>query len=169
MSVMREIKSLILKKIIDPEKIEILVKKVRSEKQLIVFTNGCFDIIHRGHIEYLAKAKQLGDILIVAINSDNSVRKLKGDKRPINRLNDRLYCIASLFFVDYVTYFDEMTPINLINVIKPDIHVKGGDYKVEELPEYQVVRKYGGKIKIIDFINGYSTSNIINKINDKTD
>ena len=130
----------------------------------IVFTNGCFDIIHVGHIRYLSKAKELGDILIVGLNSDESVKKLKGDNRPINSFEDRAILLSSLRFVDSVIMFKEQTPDNLIKKIVPDILVKGGDYKLEDIVGYQTVIENGGQVKTLSFYDGYSSSNYINKI-----
>jgi glycerol-3-phosphate cytidylyltransferase len=140
-----------------------ILKEIRRGKKL-VFTNGCFDIIHVGHINYLEQAKQLGDILVVGINSDRSVRVIKGDKRPIISEYERARIVSSLRFVDYVVIFDEETPVSIIKEIQPDIHVKGGDYHMEELPEYPIVRSYGGKVVILPYITGKSTTAIINKI-----
>jgi rfaE bifunctional protein nucleotidyltransferase chain/domain len=134
-----------------------------SENKKIIFTNGCFDILHKGHVEYLAKSKDLGDILIIGLNSDKSVKKLKGESRPINNQNSRSLLLSSLLFVDAVICFDEDTPLNLIEIIKPDILVKGGDYKKEDIIGYDFVIEIGGEVKIIDLIEGYSTTNIIKK------
>ncbi len=130
----------------------------------IVFTNGCFDIIHRGHIEYLAKASMLGNFLIVGLNTDISVSKLKGPNRPIQDEESRAIILASLQFVNAVVLFSEETPLNLIKTIKPDILVKGGDYKIENIIGNEIVEAKGGEIKTIDFIEGYSTTSILNKI-----
>ncbi len=140
-----------------------VIEELKKNQNKIVFTNGCFDILHRGHIEYLAKGKELGDILIVAVNSDESVRKLKGNNRPINKLEDRMFLLASLSFVDYVTSFAETTPIEIIKIIKPHIHIKGGDYSIQKLPEREIVEFYGGKVYIIPLIEGYSTTKILSK------
>lgn len=141
-----------------------IVEMERANKKKIVFTNGCFDILHIGHISYLKTAKELGDILIVGINSDRSVKLLKGSNRPIINENERAAIVSSLYFVDYVIIFDESRPNNLINMIRPDIHVKGGDYKAESLPEYPIVTSYGGKVVICPYINNRSTSEIIKTI-----
>ncbi|MCE9500766.1 MAG: D-glycero-beta-D-manno-heptose 1-phosphate adenylyltransferase [Leptospira sp.] len=130
----------------------------------IIFTNGCFDILHPGHVSYLSMAKDLGDILWIGLNSDSSVRKIKGEDRPVNSEQDRALILSSLVFVDLVTIFTEETPVELLSVIKPEIHVKGGDYIIENLPEYPVVKKNGGEVKILPFIKGNSTTSIINKI-----
>lgn len=150
-------------RIIKRESITNTLKEIRHGKKL-VFTNGCFDIIHFGHINYLEQARQLGDILIVGINSDRSVRTIKGDKRPLISEEERARIISSLRFVDYVVIFDERTPISIIKAIQPDIHVKGGDYSAEELPEYSTVKSYGGKVVILPYIPGKSTTGIIDKI-----
>ena len=134
------------------------------DKMTIVFTNGCFDILHPGHLDYLSQAKRFGDILVVGINSDTSVRQLKGTHRPINDQGFRSQMVAGLKPVDYVVIFDDLTPIELIKVIKPSIHVKGGDYVAGQLPEFDVVKANGGDVKIIPFSDGYSSTAIINKI-----
>ena len=136
----------------------------RREKQRIVFTNGCFDILHRGHVDYLAKAADLGNKLIIGVNTDASVSKLKGPHRPIQDQESRMLILASLTFVDAVILFDEPTPYELIKLVQPDILVKGSDYQVENIVGYDIVQAKGGKIKTIDFIPGYSTSAIESKI-----
>ncbi len=138
----------------------------RSGKK-IVFTNGCFDILHIGHVRYLHHARTLGDLLIVGINSDHSVSRLKGPTRPINSEGDRAEMLAALASVDAVTIFPEDTPIETIELIKPTIHVKGGDYTVDSLPEAKIVHAYGGKVVILPFTDERSTSQIIQKIVDK--
>ena len=140
------------------------ILKLRSNNKKIVFTNGCFDILHAGHVEYLEAAKQLGDKLIVGINSDESVRKLKGKDRPINKLINRAKVIGSLKCVDAVVVFDETTPIKLIKAIKPNVLVKGGDYKVKEIVGYEEITKLGGKVKTIPLVPGLSTTKIISKM-----
>lgn len=136
----------------------------RREKQTIVFTNGCFDILHRGHVDYLSKAADLGNKLIIGVNTDASVSKLKGPHRPIQDQESRMLILASLAFVDAVILFDEPTPYELIKLVQPDILVKGSDYQVENIVGYDIVQAKGGKIKTIDFIPGYSTSAIESKI-----
>lgn len=140
----------------------IALRKAHGEK--IVFTNGCFDILHIGHITYLREAKKLGDILVIGLNSDDSVRRLKGSDRPVNCLRDREEMLSALGFVDYVISFDEDTPIRLIESIMPDVLVKGGDYNLENIAGAEMVNKNGGTIKIIPFVPGHSTSAIIEKI-----
>jgi rfaE bifunctional protein nucleotidyltransferase chain/domain len=130
----------------------------------LVFTNGCFDILHPGHIQYLAAAKALGDRLIVGINSDDSVRKLKGPHRPIHHQAFRMTMVAALRSVDAVVLFDEATPTRLLRIIKPHIHVKGGDYTPTDLPEYDTVVAYGGQVRCLAFVPGYSTTAIIQQI-----
>lgn len=130
----------------------------------IVFTNGCFDIIHAGHVRYLTTAKNFGDVLIVGLNSDNSVRQLKGASRPINNQADRAEVLLALKPVDYVIIFDELTAENLIAKVKPDIYVKGGDYTLKTLPEAKIVQSYGGRVEFVNLVAGKSTSNIIKKI-----
>lgn len=130
----------------------------------LVFTNGCFDLLHPGHVQYLLKARELGNFLWIGLNTDKSVKKLKGDKRPVNSEITRSILLASLFFVDAVTLFDDDTPIQLLDEIRPDFHVKGGDYKKENLPEYNTVIDYGGRIEILPFMDGFSSSDLIKKI-----
>lgn len=154
---------LIKNKIIQREDVLNFKKSLRIKN--LVFTNGCFDILHFGHLDYLSRARTLGDFLWIGLNSDFSVKKLKGSNRPINSEYDRAFMLASLIFVDAVTIFAEDTPIKLISDIQPNIHVKGGDYTPEKMPEYSTVKEYGGKIEILPFVEGRSTTNIINKIN----
>ncbi|WP_292460115.1 D-glycero-beta-D-manno-heptose 1-phosphate adenylyltransferase [Methanothermococcus sp.] len=144
-----------------------IVSELKAQNLEIVFTNGCFDIVHKGHVEYLNHAKRFGDVLIVGINSDESIKKIKRDKRPIIPLESRVYILDNLKSIDFVVPFDEETPINLIKIIKPDIHVKGGDYNEEDLPESKIIKEYGGKVKIIPLIEGFSTTNIIEWVLEK--
>lgn len=141
-----------------------IVHILRKKGKKIVFTNGCFDILHYGHLKYLEKAKKLGDILIVGVNTDSSVKAIKGTFRPINKCRDRLALIAGLQCVDYCLSFKEKTPLNIIKVIKPDILVKGGDWQKKNIVGNEFVSAYGGKIKTIKFVKGYSTTQIIKKI-----
>lgn len=152
-------------KIVDLDTLVKIVAKHNEQDKKVVFTNGCFDILHTGHTRYLNEARKLGDILIVGLNSDESVKRLKGESRPINHQNDRGELLAALSFVDYVCIFDEDTPENLIREVKPDILVKGGDYKIEDI----VGREYAKEVRTINFVQGYSTTNIINKIGDKNE
>ncbi len=130
----------------------------------IVFTNGCFDIIHQGHIKYLSQAADMGDILIVGLNSDESVKRLKGDKRPINNVDSRFFILASMFFINGVIVFDEDTPIELIKHIKPHVLVKGNDYSNKEIVGSDFVNSYGGEVVTVEYVNGFSTSEIIDKL-----
>ncbi len=132
--------------------------------QRIVFTNGCFDLLHPGHVHYLTQAKALGDVLIVGLNSDTSVAAIKGPQRPINNHDFRSRMLVALKAVDAVVIFDEPTPMAIIGAIKPAVHVKGGDYTPESLPEYDTVVANGGRVECLSFIDGYSTSAIIQKI-----
>lgn len=141
-----------------------VVRELQSHGEKVVMTNGCFDIIHPGHVTYLKQAKALGSKLIVAVNSDDSVKRLKGDSRPINSLEDRIAVLSGLSSVDYVVSFSEDTPQKLISRILPDILVKGGDYKVEEIAGHKEVIANGGKVVIIPFVEGKSTTRIVNKI-----
>ena len=135
----------------------------RSEGKTIVFTNGCFDILHRGHAAYLREAKKLGDRLIIGLNSDASVKRLKGETRPINTEDDRAYLLESLACVDYVIIFTEDTPYELLSHIHPDVLAKGGDYQIEQV----VGREFAQKVKLIHFVEGYSTTNTIERMQDK--
>ena len=137
---------------------------LRRQGKKIVFTNGCFDILHRGHIEYLTAAKSLGDVLVVGLNSDSSVKKLKGETRPLNTESDRAYVLDALKAVDVVVIFEEDTAEKIIDFIKPDVYAKGGDYTLETLPEAKVVASYGGKTELLNFVEGYSTTGIIEKM-----
>lgn len=143
-------------------------KKIRSdlkkEKKILVFTNGCFDILHKGHAAYLNQAKSLGDYLIVGVNSDRSVKVLKGDSRPVNNENDRAFLLDNLKSVDYVIIFDEDTPYNLIKDIVPDYLVKGGDWKEEDIVGWDIVKAAGGKVLSLDYIDNYSTTSTLNKL-----
>ncbi|MCZ9960685.1 D-glycero-beta-D-manno-heptose 1-phosphate adenylyltransferase [Brachyspira hyodysenteriae] len=152
---------MINKKLIERNNLDTVLNKYREENKKIVFTNGCFDILHRGHVEYLQKARELGDLLILGLNSDDSVKRLKGNDRPINNEIDRAIVLAALECINYISIFDEDTPLELIKIVKPDILVKGGDYKIEDV----VGREYSKETVLIDFVDGYSTTNIIKKIN----
>tara|TARA_B100000683_G_C12280500_1_gene469719 strand:- start:36 stop:527 length:492 start_codon:yes stop_codon:yes gene_type:complete len=136
----------------------------RNNGKKIVFTNGCFDLVHRGHVEVLANTADLGDKLIVGLNTDSSIQDLKGENRPIIDENSRAILLASLQFIDAVVLFSEDTPYHLIETILPDILAKGGDYKVEEITGHEVVLQNGGEVILVPFIDGFSTTNIVNKI-----
>lgn len=140
------------------------INKLKNENKKIVFTNGVFDIIHRGHVEYLSEAKLLGDILIVGLNSDSSVKMIKGDNRPIVPEVNRAFVLANLKPVDYVIIFSDNTPYKLINIIKPDILVKGADWDEDKIVGADIVRSYGGEIKRINYVENNSSTNIIDKI-----
>jgi len=147
--------------------LENVIKAINNDKKdskKIVFTNGCFDILHVGHIRYLSEAKSLGDILVIGINSDKSVKELKGPSRPINSLSDRALILSELRYVDYVVSFEEQTPLELIKIIMPDILVKGGDYTVETVVGSSEVIHSGGQVKLLQFHEGYSSTNYIDKI-----
>jgi rfaE bifunctional protein nucleotidyltransferase chain/domain len=157
-----------------PKKLRKLSSKIKSPKALgallknrkkrkFVFTNGVFDLLHKGHVTYLEQARRMGDGLIVAMNSDASVKRLKGPSRPINPLADRIDVIAALESVDFVTWFEEDTPINVLKLIKPDIYTKGGDYTISQLPEAKEMKSWDGKVKILPFVKGRSTTETIQK------
>jgi D-glycero-beta-D-manno-heptose 1-phosphate adenylyltransferase len=152
--------------IVERKNIKELSEKLKSDGKTIVFTNGCFDILHSGHVFYLQKAKQQGDILILGLNSDASVRRLKGEKRPINSEIDRAIVISELKSIDYVVIFEEDTPLEIISLIVPNKLVKGGDYKKDDVVGKDIVESNGGEVVIIPFVDGKSTTNIINKINE---
>lgn len=142
--------------------LKLTLDKIRSGKK-IVFTNGCFDLLHVGHIRYLNQAKNCGDLLIVGVNSDNSVKKLKGPTRPIQNENHRAEILLNLKSVDFVTVFDQETPEELIKTIRPDLLVKGGDWKIEQIAGGQYVQSYGGQVLSLTFIEGQSTTKLIEK------
>jgi D-beta-D-heptose 7-phosphate kinase/D-beta-D-heptose 1-phosphate adenosyltransferase len=141
-----------------------LVTKLKADGKKVVFTNGCFDLLHLGHVRYLKAARALGDILVVGLNSNASVKKIKGSTRPLTGELERAEILAALACVDYVTIFNETTPIALLKALRPNVHVKGGDYKAGSLPEAKAIKSFGGKIVIIPFIKGRSTTNFINRI-----
>lgn len=151
--------------IIGQEQILPLVKQLKSSGKKLVMTNGCFDLLHPGHVHYLEQAKQLGDYLIVAVNSDASVASIKGEHRPINDVDTRMKMLTALDVVDWVVPFGELTPQNLIEQILPDVLVKGGDYEVSEVAGSSAVIAHGGQVEILDFVDGYSTSHLIEQIN----
>lgn len=150
--------------LIDKEFGKQLVEILKSQNKKVIFTNGCFDILHVGHLRYLNEAKKQGDVLIIGVNSDASVKRLKGESRPINNQFDRAEMLSGLKAVDYTVIFEEDTPEELIAILKPSIHVKGGDYKKEDLPETKIVESYGGEVRILSFVEGKSTTNIVKKI-----
>jgi rfaE bifunctional protein nucleotidyltransferase chain/domain len=152
-------------KIYKLSELKLIVNQWKMLSKKVVFTNGCFDIIHRGHNTYLLEAAELGNKLIVAVNSDESVRKLKGSNRPIVDEYSRALNLASHTYIDAVIIFDEDTPLNLINELQPDVLIKGGDYTLETIVGAKEVLSYGGQVEIIPFLEGYSTTNVIEKIN----
>ena len=145
--------------------LDIFFSKIRYENKKIVFTNGCFDIIHPGHIHVLSQAKLFGDILVVGLNSDKSVKKLKGKERPFVNESDRAKILLSIKYVNYVIIFDESTPKDIIEKIKPDTRVKGGDYIVDDIVGSKFVIDSGGRVEIVKFLDGYSSSNYIDNLN----
>lgn len=150
--------------------LEQAVKRIQELKQAgkrIVFTNGCFDILHAGHVRYLNEAKKLGDILVLGLNSDESVRRLKGPTRPVNHEEDRAEVLAGLYAIDYIVLFGDQTAEPLVEALQPDVYVKGGDYVVENLPEAAIVASYGGQTVLIPEVPGRSSSNIIRKISEQ--
>jgi len=138
---------------------------VKLHSQKIVFTNGCFDVLHFGHVQYLLEARKLGDLLVVGLNSDASVRRLKGESRPINGENERAFVLAALEFVDYVVVFEEDTPKKLIETVRPDVLVKGGDYQIENIVGADFVMQNGGTVTTIPFVEGFSSTRIIEQLN----
>lgn len=139
-------------------------KQLSQQGKIVVFTNGCFDILHRGHAEYLQKARMMGDALVVGLNSDDSVTRLKGEGRPLLPQEDRAFLLASLSAVDFVCIFEEDTPLKLIEAVRPDVLIKGGDYQVHEIVGREVVESHGGKVVTIQLVPNRSTSDIIQKI-----
>ena len=153
-----------MNKIVTWEALKKQVERVRGEGKKIAFTNGCFDILHVGHVRYLREARKMGDLLILGLNSDASVRAIKGEKRPLVPQGDRAEVVASLASVDYVTLFDEMTPLKLIEYLRPDVLVKGGDWKEELVVGGDAVRSWGGRIVIVPLTEGASTTSIVEKV-----
>lgn len=160
----RDTKALLAKKIFLKEELQAQIQEWKAAQKKIVFTNGCFDLIHPGHIAYLNEAASLGDVLVIGLNTDRSVKVLKGEHRPINDEFSRSQLIASMFFVDAVVFFDEQTPIDLINAVKPDVLVKGGDYQIDTIVGAKETLDRGGEVKVLSFLAGYSSTAIIDKI-----
>lgn len=152
-------------KIVTLSELEERLESRKGEKT--VFTNGCFDIVHHGHVDYLSRARDLGDLLIVGLNSDASVSRLKGPTRPIVDEQSRALLLAAFEFVDYVVLFDEDTPYNLIAAVRPDVLVKGGDYKVDNIVGHDIVAAKGGKTVVLDFVPGFSTTKIVERLRNK--
>lgn len=157
---------MINKKIKSPQQLVKILTRFRKKGKKIAFTNGCFDILHLGHVTYLESAKKMADILVLALNSDHSVKKIKGSMRPVTKLRERQKIIAALESVDYVTAFSESTPLKLITKLKPDIIVKGGDWRVEDIVGKDFVSSYGGKAVNIKYLKGHSTSDVLKKLSD---
>jgi len=151
-------------KIYTLERLKVQVETWKILGEQVVFTNGCFDILHRGHIEVLAHTADLGDRLIIGLNSDKSIQVLKGENRPIENEESRAILLASLSFVDAVILFSEETPLNLISTLKPDVLAKGGDYKIETIVGHKVVEENGGQVILVPFVDGFSSTTIIEKI-----
>jgi len=159
-----DIEKTLLNKITDVLSLKTTVSTWQKEGKKVVFTNGVFDLLHIGHITYLAKASEMGDKLIIGLNSDSSVKRIKGEDRPVNDQNNRAALLAALFFVDAVVVFEDDTPLKLITTLMPDILVKGADYSVENIVGAKEVIANGGEVKTINFVEGYSSTSIIEKI-----
>ena len=149
------------------EEIKKIRTQLKSDGKKVVFTNGVFDLIHAGHVDYLVKAKQLGDVLILALNTDSSVKRIKGNKRPILKQDERAFIVSNLKPVDYVTFFDDDTPAEIISDLIPDILVKGADWAIDKIVGREIVEANGGEVKTIEFVNQQSTSNVINIIKER--
>ncbi|MFW6020057.1 MAG: D-glycero-beta-D-manno-heptose 1-phosphate adenylyltransferase [Bacteroidales bacterium] len=154
----------IQQKILTRAKATDLAARKKNTGKKMVFSNGCFDILHYGHVDYLSKAADFGDFLLLGLNSDDSVRRLKGKNRPLNPQNSRALLLAAMQFVDYVVLFDEDTPYELIKAVQPDVLVKGKDYEAKDIVGYDIVKANGGEVKTIELVEGYSTSGIIEHI-----
>jgi len=153
-----------MKKILDRNTLKNQLEKLRKEGKKIAFTNGCFDIIHVGHVRYLREAKKTADVLVLALNSDSSVRAIKGETRPLVGEEERAEILAAFEFIDFVTIFEELTPLELINYLKPDVLIKGGDWPEEKIVGREEIKKWGGRVAIIPEVTGKSTTNIVEKI-----
>lgn len=153
-----------MNKILDREALLKKLNALRKKGKKIAFTNGCFDILHVGHVRYLREAKKTADVLVLALNSDSSVRSIKGNKRPLMTEKERAEILAALEFIDFVTIFPESTPLELINFLKPDVLIKGGDWPEEKVVGREDIKKWGGKVVIIPEVEGKSTTNIVKKI-----
>jgi rfaE bifunctional protein nucleotidyltransferase chain/domain len=151
-------------KILDRTILKEKLEALRKDGKKIAFTNGCFDILHVGHVRYLREAKKTADVLVLALNSDSSVRSIKGEKRPLVPESERAEVLAALEFIDFITIFPELTPLELINYLKPDILIKGGDWPEEKVVGREEVKKWGGKVVLIPEVKGKSTTNIVEKI-----
>ncbi|MCX5850309.1 MAG: D-glycero-beta-D-manno-heptose 1-phosphate adenylyltransferase [Deltaproteobacteria bacterium] len=153
-----------MNKILERNALKDKLEALRKKGKKIAFTNGCFDILHVGHVRYLREAKKTADILVLALNSDSSTRSIKGEKRPLMTEKERAEILAALEFVDFVTIFSELTPLELINYLKPDVLIKGGDWPEEKVVGREEIKKWGGRVAIIPEIEGKSTTNIVEKI-----
>ena len=151
-------------KIFSRQKLNTILNRLKRKNKTVVFTNGCFDILHKGHIQYLHKAKSFGDVLVVGVNSDSSVKRIKGKKRPLIKQTDRVKVLAGLASVDFITIFNDATPLKLIKYIKPGVLVKGSDWKKDNIVGRDIVESYGGEVKIVKYIKGFSTTEIIRRI-----
>jgi D-beta-D-heptose 7-phosphate kinase/D-beta-D-heptose 1-phosphate adenosyltransferase len=151
-------------KICDPHALQIVLRRLRQMGRKIVFTNGCFDLLHAGHVSYLQRARELGDVLVLGLNSDASVRRLKGESRPLVSETDRAVILAALACVDYVVVFDDDTPLELIALLQPDILVKGSDYTEDNVVGADLVRQWGGRVELMPFVSGRSTTALVHKI-----
>jgi rfaE bifunctional protein nucleotidyltransferase chain/domain len=158
---------IIRRKILSGPELDRWLARVRFKSRKIVFTNGCFDVLHRGHIDYLVKASELGDMLVIGLNTDESVKRLKGPSRPYLDQETRAYILASMSFTSAIILFDEDTPLELIKLVRPDVLVKGGDYKPEEIVGHDEVISRGGKVLTVDLTPGFSSTQVIGKITDK--
>lgn len=156
-----------MKVVYSREEIKSIREILKKENKKVVFTNGCFDLIHSGHVDYLVKAKEMGDVLILALNTDDSIKRIKGDKRPILKQDERAFIVSNLKPVDYVTFFNEDTPAEIINDLIPDVLVKGADWEIEKIVGRETVELNGGEVKTIKFVNDQSTSNIIRIIKER--
>ena len=153
-----------MNKILERNDLKDKLEELRKKGKKIAFTNGCFDILHVGHVRYLREAKKTADVLVLALNSDSSVRSLKGEKRPLMNEKERAEILAALECIDFVTIFQELTPLELINYLKPDILIKGGDWPEEKVVGREEIKKWGGRVAIIPEVEGKSTTNIVEKI-----
>ena len=151
-------------KILTRNELDDILDQIREKRLTIVFTNGCFDILHKGHIQYLADASELADVFIVGLNTDSSVKRIKGPNRPLQDQESRAISLSALVFVDYVVMFGEDSPLELLKIIKPNILVKGGDYQIEAIVGFDLVSSYGGKVISLPLVKGYSTTSIIKRI-----
>ncbi len=152
-------------RLINKEELQGVLDEIKKEGKTLAVTNGCFDILHVGHVRYLNMSSKCADYLMILLNSDKSVRAIKGDSRPINKEEDRAEVLSALSFVDFVMFFDENSPAKLLEEIKPDVYTKGADYNLNNLPEAKSIQSYGGKIAFIDLVEGVSTTKILEKLN----